>query len=272
MRWTLRCLLALLGLGVVLVLVWYLAVPGEFVEDRIEGLLEATLLNTPIGGVDVEVEGVRKTPLFGLRIESITVSGKRPLITLYRLQGGIQLQKLLAGRVEAVIKGELEEGSPVLLTLRMGGGKSVYVEVPEAGVEDLPILQEAGLKGEGVFSLRGLFRLRRTLEGTAVLKGRDLKLSDISMKGGYIPLGLFHTLRGALRINSGVVEVTSLGLEGDRVYSRIKGVLRGGRFIGQMEVFPEPGFSKLLLAPLERYRVSDYHYRIPLDFNLLTTS
>jgi hypothetical protein len=88
----------------------------------------------------------------------------------------------------------------------------------------------------------------------------------VSILGLRFPLDAVETIRGAVLISYGAVEVESLTLEGPGLFARVSGTLNPGAVDMQIELmpeadtFPDPTLAQLL-AP---YRVGRGHYVIPL--------
>ena len=68
-------------------------------------------------------------------------------------------------------------------------------------------------------------------------------------------------------VTPGVVKVSSLALEGEGVYARLKGrILNGSAMDLTLEVMPEASFAdrSFLIALIQGYKVSPGYYAIPI--------
>ncbi len=280
MKWLIRLLFFIMVLPLLLVLLWYVGVPEEYITDKIEKA--ASLKELSIGGrpVDValKVSGFRKKLLFGFYIKELeffreNTSSDKVLLSVYHLTGRLRLDRLLIGKLEIETNGFVtpsREGELELHLLADKEGYKMEFEAEDVQLGSLPLLNFIGLEGEGVADVEGVLSVGKDRQPDAIvlLQIKDMRLADIIQQNLYIPLSLFRELKGVLQIHDRGVEVTSLSMKGKDIYSRLKGSIQGSVFRGRLEIMPEEDFPKIGLYPLKRYKISEGYYVIPLNIDL----
>jgi hypothetical protein len=266
-----------------LILIWYIGIPDEYIIHRIERA--ALLKNISFGdkpvNLNLKVSGFKKRILFGFYIRELSLSGENTysentLLSLYSLTGRVRIDRLIIGKLELEAAGFMtpeKEGKLELHLLAEEGGYKVEFEADDVQLENLSLLKYIGLEGEGVAYAEGVLSTRRGRqpEGMVILNIKDMKLSDISQQNLYIPLSLFRELKGALRVEGRSIKITSLTMKGRNIYSRLKGNIQGRIFTGRLEIMPEKEFPRIALYPIEKYKVSEGYYIIPLSIDLSKT-
>ena len=132
---------------------------------------------------------------------------------------------------------------------------------------NLGALERFGITGRGTLSLD--FRMKDE-KGSARFSVKGAAFEPVSILGLRFPLDAVETIRGAVLINYGAVEVESLTLEGPELFARVSGTLNPRAVDMQIELmpktdtFPDPTLAQLL-AP---YKVGRGHYVVPLKVPL----
>jgi|GEM_PF-2818169 hypothetical protein len=280
MKWLIRLLLFIMVLPLLLVLLWYIGVPEEYITDKIEkavSLKELSISSRPVDVV-LKISGFRKKLFFGFYIKELELfrentSSDKVLLSVYHLTGRLRLDRLLIGKLEIETNGFVtpsKKGEIELCILADKEGYKMEFEAEDVQLGRLPILRVIGLKGEGVADIEGVLSVGRDRKSDAIvlLQIKDMRLSDIIQQNLYIPLSLFRELKGVLQIHDRGVEVTSLSMKGKNIYSRLKGSIQRSVFRGRLEIMPEEDFPKIGLYPLKRYKISESYYVIPLNIDL----
>ena len=98
---------------------------------------------------------------------------------------------------------------------------------------------------------------------TVAFKVPDLDIDD---SDSVIPLlNTFHRLQGSLSIENSIIKITSISLEGDKGYARLKGDIANRRLNLSLELMPDE--NKLSTGEsmlIGRYIVSPGYYVIPI--------
>jgi hypothetical protein len=129
----------------------------------------------------------------------------------------------------------------------------------------------SGVKTGKILALKGL--LEGILSGRLILNEGNgnftFRLREISG----LPVG-FSNASGIAEISGGALHLKSVSLEGEGVYGKLKGTIRGGAYELTAEVMPEPGSpaGAALAEYYSRYEASPGYYVIPLSGRLRTRS
>jgi len=140
-------------------------------------------------------------------------------------------------------------------------GSILNVSAAGLQISDLTGLKSAGIHGEGNLSFRLVWSNNN---GTLQFSISSAKLKGSLPGINTLPLELFHTVRGVIRIGDRIT-VHPLTLEGTGVYLRINGDIRAGNFDGRAELMLEPSSAHypLLQTIMASYRQSPGYYVIP---------
>lgn len=221
-------------------------------------------------GFLLRVGTITKTLPLGLRATNVTVS--RPGATLLALDA-IEIRPrfvpLLAGRLVIAYSGNTAGGtfSGEFETAR--GGR---VEVSCSGIrlEGLPFLQtlSARIAGRGTGSgnlLGNGGRVRFSIDGFGV--------SGARIGGVVLPDVASQTVESVISYKDGVIRADSVTMQGEGLYARLRGEVRGGGIAGDppialsLELMPKPDFldrQRFVFLALARYSDSPGHYLLPI--------
>ncbi len=239
---------------------WYGGVPDRWVAGRIEGLLQG-------GGVGVELEGFRKTPLFGFEIEEVRVAHRRKLLLrMEDVSGRIDPSGLLVLGLRVLFSGTLSGGTVSGEVLFRRGGVRADVALHSVRLGDLAVLSGSMIRGDGVIGLEAVVEGRGGdgLSGHVSFEIRDMRVGDLAGGKVYLPLGLFSRLRGAVSFRGRDLRVDALSLKGEQVLGRIEGgVVSKGYFEGVLDLTAGADLPAAYAPLVEPYRVSARYYRIP---------
>jgi type II secretion system protein N len=258
-------LLVLLAALVIPVAAWIIVVPESAVLDVMCGPLRSR-------GLTIETEGFAKGPLISVTAEKATLrwtgqAGKDlPLLTATDVSARLNFPSLLRFRPRVDVEGKIGAGSLSGHVAITGTGDA---EVKGGGIPigDIPFLRSSGFDGEGRLS----FDLRRE-GGDAEIKLtiEDARIMASSLKGVPLPFDLFQRMRGLIVLSRGSTEITSLALEGNGIYGRLKGAIKDAVLTGTIEASIDTSVrdNALIAAAIRRYMVTPGYYVIPVSQQL----
>lgn len=243
--WSLAALIALP------LLVWVFAVPGGTLPGLLKDQAQAA-------GLDAELSGFKKDLFFGFGADSLTLKGPdgAVLIKAEDISGRIDPFSLLLLKLripfEARAAGGLVNGSFEIGLFSKSGLRAGFNGLK---VEEIPPLAR--------YASHGLLSGDLSEGGEGGMGPGTLKFIASGITGA--PLDL-ESANGVAVVNGNAIEVKSLSLQGEKIYVRIKGLIRGGSYNLTAEVMPEgPSEYDALLA---NYRVSPGYYVMPLNGRL----
>jgi len=258
----------ILSVFLLILSLWYFGIPEEYIEKEIEKFFKGKFNNTYI-----EIIDLKKTFFFGLDIKKlILISENKTLINIHNIHININHPwTLLIKRIQFLFNGMLDRNSGFIkgeIFIKRKDYK-VYFEIKELHLEKLPLFQEIGIKGKSVAIIKGFFigNTQSLPQATLLLNIKEMKFNDIISQDFYIPLSFFHSVRGTVKSYGKTLEIKSLSLIGNNIYSRLKGQLNETIFIGKLEIMPEPNFPNMLLYSLQKYKITNGYYIVPIKIN-----
>lgn len=240
--------------------IWAYGVPDSYVTERIMRGVPSPL--------NVRIEGFRKTILLGFSADTVMLGIRGAnMIRITGISGGLVPLSLLKGRLDFRFEGRSYGGVVGgTVSLRRGGAEgTVLIDgVDLSGVE---ALAGAGIPLKGIFSGDAAFA---SGIGSAQFTVHNLSAGVMSFAGIPVPLQYFHSVRGAIEMpGRGAVSIKALSLEGEGIYLRATGEFARGAGDITIEIMPEASFpDKAALMLLDRYKVSEGYYRVPVRFSL----
>jgi type II secretion system protein N len=235
------------------VLLWMFAVP----QSLITGLMEEKAQKA---GMSLETEGFRKGILFGIGFDSASlIKDGKDVFSLTDVSARINPLYLLLLKLGVSFEGSAGGGGLKGSASFKSNDYSAFVKIENVRLEETGALKDFGrglLNAE--FSLKngeGAFRFSVT-EAEFALKGLDAS----------VPLGLFKKSQGVLTFKDSTLEATSVSLEGNGIYARLKGRIKGKDADLSLEMMPDASFmpDAAMSLILGRYRVSPGYYVIPI--------
>ncbi len=259
---------ALIAIATLIALVWgswLIVFPADTIEERLESTLSR-------GGITVDAKGLRKGLFFSVGIEALEVKKDGTVVAafydvtlepdwpaLLRLVPGVKVSgDLGGGRVSGTARKAGKAGKA-----RDGGA----LELRARGVQlaQLEIMSLTGVRLEG--TLRADVKISGSSEpaGEGTLLVEDLRASHVEVMGFQLPKDIFHTARGAFSIRGDTIQITSLALEGEGIFARLRGKISPKGADVTLELMPETlELNALLSAAAGRYKKGDNLYVIPL--------
>jgi len=242
-------------------------IPDRLIRDSVVRVLRQE-------GYTLRAARIGKAFPLGVQARDMELSDSRgPLLKVGKVKLQLRLLPLLTGNLvvggNAVIGNGRVSGE---YGLRSG---AVRFDVSAIRLEELPFIRTltgAGVKG----TLAGHGSFRGTGKGVAGNMQLEVKGANVSgLKIGGVPLpdADYPEVQGVLRAGSGSITITSFTLEGEGIYSRIKGDMPLVAPLGSaplnltIELMPKPEFlekQKFVFLMLAKYLRTPGHYEIPL--------
>jgi type II secretion system protein N len=242
---------------------WFIAIPESLIADLIENALSREYLY-------LKAEGVKKGLFYTFDAERILLKNKAgsedspdTVLVFNDVQGRLSFLSLLMLHPELDFHGSVSEGK-VSGVVRLTGKDSVKINGSDIRINGIPLLKPLGIHGDGVLS--GSFLVRNN-SGELKFAVKDLDLSSGTIGGVFLPMDLFHDMRGAVNMKSDTLtEVQSVAMSGTGIYARVKGAIQGNDMNMSLELMTDSSFTPgpLFQMMLEKYMISPGYYLIPL--------
>jgi len=254
-------LLACIIAPVVIVGLWAIAIPEDFIISLMENSLRESNLH-------VEAKGLKKGLFYNLKSERIWLKkSEEVLLLIDNVAVGIHPSSLLQMKLTASFHGEISGGNMDGEWDLLKGKDGFRMRLDNSNMEGILLFSILGLSGRGILSAE-----YRSKGGTGDLRFsmRDAKFEGKSYSGIRIPLDLFHSAKGLIAMKGDVIHVGSLSLEGDGLYARVKGDIMGDRVDLTIELMPDSSFKDKsnIFSQMKNFQVSPGHYVIPLKSSM----
>lgn len=248
---------------------WFIALPESLIKDLIGSSLSKEYLY-------LHTEGFKKGLFYNFSAERILLKKKginrdsdETLLIFHTIHGRFDFTSLFRLSPELSFDCRVD-GGDVTGKVGLAGENGLVINGSNIHINGIPFLEPLGIHGEGILS--GSFLVGN---GTGELKFSitDARLKGTSLEGIFLPLNIFHEVKGAATINNETVEVQSLAMAGRGVYGRVRGSIRGTHLNMTFELMTDSSFKPepLFRAILEQYKVSPGYYVIPLKGKILQT-
>ena len=241
---------------------WFIAVPEGLIADVIENSLSRDYLY-------LRTEGVKKGLFYNFSADRILLMKKGagespdyPLLVFEDVRGRFEFQSLLTLGPELGFEGRMNRGE-VKGLVRLTGKDTLMIKGENIPIGGIPLFEPLGIYGDGTLS--GSFLVRNNA-GDLKFSVSDARLERASLGGVFLPLDLFHEIRGAATLDNASTEILSFAMSGTGIYARVKGRIGDAGMNLSLEVMTDTSFSAepLFQFVLERYRVSPGYAIIPL--------
>ncbi len=241
---------------------WLIVLPGGMIRGFLEGSLDNDY-------VYLRSEGFKKGIFYNFSVAKLSLMKRSSggaadalLLEFDDLKGKVDLLSVVAFRPEVVFRCRMNDSDITGRVALTGRGKTA-VSGDNIRMKQVPFLEAIGIHAEGVMS--GDFSAEKNT-GSLKVSLADASFRNSSLAGVFLPLEVFHDVKGSAAISSGTVEVRSLAMTGNGVYGRVKGSAKGGYMDMNFELMTEPSFrlDPFLQAMIERYKVSPGYYVFPL--------
>ncbi len=242
------------GIPVFAILVWFFAIPDNVIQDMIGD----SIARAGKGGLSLSMEDFSKGIFFNLHAGSVDLKiDGRPALRITGFSGSLRPRYLAGGRLAFAINGKIGTGDVNgILKLPLEG----RIVIDRAELDAIPYIAGFGL------DIRGRVSSEITIRGESVhviFEVPDLNIDDTA---SVIPLlNTFRRLQGALSVEGNRITVSSINLEGEKGYARLKGTITDGVMDMQLELMPdEDKLNTMESMLIGKYVVSPGYYVIPI--------
>ncbi len=245
---------------VIIIGLWFIALPQDLILSRINATLKEDNLS-------LEIPDFRKGLFFTFHAPVLRLKrGDTVLLTIGSLRGSINPAALVLRRLPLSFSGNVGGGAMEGHIDLLHRHNSFAIVIDKAGIEQSALLSTLGLSGNGVLSGSVIAR-ERCLECRFEI--REAHVTG-ALYGLPIPPDFFHIVRGLIRVDGGDLGIESLWMEGQGLNARLKGTVKGRQADLTLEIMKDSSFvdSGLLLQLIERYKVSPGYYVVPVKGEL----
>ena len=230
---------------------WFIAVPESVIVRA---------LNFESGIFSVEASGFEKGLFYNFRIGNIGLkrAGKK-LISADGITGSVNLFSLARLKTEIKFKGGISGGRLNGTAVFKGKHRDIDIFISGADLAELVAGTKGRIEAEAHI---------KDAAGDAKFSIDNAEITPVGLIGLDIPSLNFHTARGALDFAGQSLDLRSFALEGDGVYARLKGGIKGGSVNMELELMPEGEMDPVVAAFIAKYKVSPGYYKIPVKREL----
>jgi type II secretion system protein N len=255
--------LPIIILAVIPVFFWMMWI--VFPETAIQTIIEDSVAGNQFV---VEVQGLKKGFFYTVHIDALTLKGGRgELISIKNIRSHINPLFIPLFQLRLSGNGAIGDRN-ITGNLTLSKGKIIgTLNFQKVGFGDLHFLKLTGIKGNGTLS--GSVTISES-GGHAEFVSRDAVFEETEFSGVKAPLNIFHIVTGSFDLRGDVIEVVSVAFQGEDVYARLKGDIRGNLMDISMELMPGKSYieNPFVLAGLEAYKISPGYYIIPVKGSL----
>jgi type II secretion system protein N len=256
---------AALIIAVILFLVtglWFIAIPEDLIVDIIENSLSRDYLY-------LKTEKVKKGLFYNFSAGRVLLmkkgtegSSDYPLLVFDDVTGRFDFLSLFTLSPELIFNGRMNQGE-VRGLVRLTGRDTLMIKGGNISMGGIPLFEPLGIYGDGILS--GSFLVHNNA-GELKFSVSDARLNRTSLGGIFLPLDLFHEIKGAATLGNDIAEIQSFAMSGAGIYARVRGAIGGTDMNLSLELMTDSSFSAepLFQFALEKYRVSPGYYVIPL--------
>lgn len=246
---------AVTGTPVVLILVWFFAIPENVIKDKAESIMAES------GNQDlsIDISRLRKGIFFSLHADSILLkSGGKDAVTVTDFHARFAPKYLAEGRLAFILKGEIAGGHLEGIIRLPAEGR---IELNGVALDAIPYIKRYITDIEGHVS-SDIYIKDDSVK--TEFKIPDLKIQDAALT--IIPLiNTFRRMQGALTVKGADITIDSLSLEGEKGYARLKGHITNGIMDLLLELMPATDHLNAMESMLiGKYIVSPGYYVVPI--------
>lgn len=250
----------LIGVPVFIILIWSLALPDSLIKTTIE----ASISSRGKSNFNASIKGLRKGIFFTVYADSLELKiGKTPALRITGISSRINPLYLLKKQFVFSIKGKIGSGDIEGFFKLPDSGN---LKIDRTELNAIPYLASAGLEGSGLISAN-LNLTNNTVDVIFKIPDADIHSSAIGMS---LPISSFRKIQGALTLKENTIKITSISLEGDRGYARLKGDITNGFMNLILELMPSTAeLNSIESTLISKYQISPGYYVIPIEGPLL---
>lgn len=248
---------------------WFIAIPQSLIADFMENSLNGD-------NIYLHSEGLKKGLFYNFSAERILLKRKGinrdsdvPLFIFNDVNGRFDLMSLFRLSPEGSFDCKIGNG---VVKGRVGltGKRNLMIRGNNIPINGIPFFESLGIYGEGILAVSFLANNK---EGGLKFSVNDARLKSTFLGGVFLPLNLFHDIKGVIKINDGTADVQSLALSGRGVYGRVRGIIKGNHLDMNLELMTDSSFATgpVFQALVEQYKVSPNYYVIPFKSEISYT-
>jgi len=257
MRGLTKTMTIITGVVLSIIISWIIVIPDDVIRSMIEGVTTDTAM------LHISVDGLRKTPLFGIKADTLIIKIQDvKIVDIAQPSARLNLMALFKRKFSLSLRGRIKDGE---VHGRFDAPSSLAVDVKEVEVDSIPYLKERGFKVRG--HLSGSIRI---IDNAVNIMFEVPDLDIISTGSISIPFAdTFQDIQGVINIKDERININSISLEGKKGYARIKGDITGKNPSLLLELMPyQERLTPTERMLMDRYQVSPGYYVIPIN-NLL---
>ncbi len=242
---------------ILLLSLWYIAIPEVFLEDILVNKAEER-------GLSLSLHDLSKGRPFKIKITAaeVGVKGKK-ILSLQKIELSTNPLRFLLKRM--LIKMSASFASGFIDLEIVGNWESIVANcrLSKISVQEIDYLKVQGITGKGELYGNVSYTGKESLVNVLI---QNAELKNLFVHNFFLPLELFDTIKGVAIIKRREITLSSVTFEGKNIFARIKGGINRGIAKLTIEIMPEPEFTKMdQLALLKQYEVSSGFYSIPVN-------
>lgn len=249
-----------ISIPVLIILIWLIALPDSLIKTAIEDSISSH--RKP--NINASIKGLRKGIFFTVYADSLDLKIDRTTaLRITDISSRINPLYLLKKQFAFSIKGKIGTGDIEGFFKLPDKGS---LKIDRAEINAIPYLASAGLEGNGLISA-DLNLTDNIID--VIFKIPDADIQGLAM-GMPLPISSFRKIQGALSVKENTITITSISLEGDRGYARLKGNITNGFMNLVLELMPSAGkLNSIESTLMSRYQISPGYYVISIKGPLL---
>lgn len=249
-----------ISMPVLIILIWLVAIP----DDSIKAFIENSISDSGKSSIDASIKGLKKGIFFTVYAESLELSiDSTPALRVTDISSKINPLHLFKKQIAFSVRGKIGTGD-VRGSFKLPGKGTLKID--RAEINAIPYLAYTALKGSGLISAR-LNLKDELIDAVFEISDADIRGSAMGIP---LPISSFRKIQGALTLKENTINITSINLEGDRGYARLKGDITNGVMNLILELMPSAGeLNSVESMLISRYLVSPGYYVIPIRGKLL---
>ncbi|MBU1053075.1 MAG: type II secretion system protein GspN [Proteobacteria bacterium] len=233
---------------------WIIAIPNKFVSDYISNSLKRY-------NIIIDLDSFEKGLFYSIKKQNVQISSTDGtlILVINNLKAGINFASFLKLSPKIDIHCNINKGDvDGNIGFKKGTGLVARIKGSGIDIKDLPVVEKLyGISGTGDINFDFL-KIKDKSNIKFSLNNADIKSI------GLIPFDLFKKMRGEMFEENGLITVKSLAMEGNGIYARAKGYIKGNKRDLKMEIMVNSSsdMKPSYLEALEKYRVSPGYYVI----------
>lgn len=253
-------LLLIIGIPVFILLLWLIALPDSVIKTTIEN----SISNNGRLNINPSIKGLRKGLFFTVYADSLELKiDKKTALIITDISSRINPLYLFKRQFAFSVRGKIGKGD---IEGHFKLSESGSLKIDKAEFSSIPYLASAGLHGKGLISAR-LNLKNNIMDAVFEIPDADIRSSTMAIP---MPISSFRKIQGALQLQGNTIKITSISLDSDKGYARIKGEVINGTMDLSLELMPSAG----KLEPIEsilisKYQISPGYYVIPIKGPIL---